>query len=68
MSRPRTRARRLAEFRARIEAGETHVDDIALMLAAYRAGYADALAGKPPRPPAGGNAAIAYLAGGLDAA
>ncbi len=68
MRSPRIAARRQAEFRARIEAGETRANDTALMLAAYRAGYADALAGKPPRPPAGGNAAIAYLAGGLDAA
>lgn len=68
MRSPRIAARRQAEFRARIEAGGLDADEVARMLRAYRAGYADALAGEPPRPPAGANAALAYIAGGLDAA
>lgn len=62
----KTAAQRMREFRARIKASSQPENEKKIMLQAYRLGYADALAGKKPNPPAGVNAAISYIAGGLD--
>jgi hypothetical protein len=58
----------MKEYRARIAASREPEKVKAMLIAAYEAGYGDALARRPPNPPAGANAAMAYICGGLDAA
>ncbi len=63
----KTPAQRMREYRARIKASSEPANVQKMLIAAYEAGYADALKRLPPNPPAGANAAIAYICGGLDA-
>jgi len=63
----KTAAQRMREFRARMKASSQPENEKAIMLQAYRQGYADAVANKKPNPPQGVNEAISYVCGGLDA-
>lgn len=56
----------MKEYRARIKASSDPESVKKILIAAYEQGYADALKRLPPNPPAGANAAIAYVCGGLD--
>lgn len=64
----KTPAQRMKEYRARIKASNEPEKIKAMLIAAYESGYGDALARKAPNPPAGANAAMAYICGGMDAA
>lgn len=64
----KTPAQRMKEYRARIAASREPEKVKAALIAAYEAGYGDALARRVPNPPAAANAALAYVCGGLDAA